>query len=144
MRVRLRFATIEELPPDLLSSLHDFPRLKAVGYDGRFAPIGTEFTVLGIEVAEGNVTYRIGNPPREQYVIHCLAVLFEIVDGSPSRFWQAVMRPDGQFVLWPPSWFAEYYHDRLSDGDPAIYADFLEERDRLKAEFPLGDASAVL
>ena len=144
MRVRLRFATIEELPPELQSSLHDYPRLKAIGYDGRFAPIGTEFTVLGIQVADGNVTYRIGNPPREECSIQCLAILFEIVDGSPSKYWQAVIGPSGQFVLWPPSWFAEYYHDRLSDGDPVIYADFLEVRDRLQTEYPVGEASAVL
>lgn len=134
MRVRLRFGTIDELPPDLLGPLHDLARLKAIGFDGRFAPIGTEFTVYGIDFVGGNVLYRLGNPPREEFTIQCLSALFEIVDGSVSRYWQSRVLPGGRFVLWPPSWFAEYYHDRLSEGDPTISADFDEVRELIKAE----------
>jgi hypothetical protein len=134
MRVRLKFATIDDLPPDTLGTLHEVPRLKAMGFDGRFAPIGTEFTVYGIDFAEGNVLYRVGNPPREEYAIQCLAALFEIVDERVSRYWHSRMLRGGRFVLWPPSWFTDYYHDRLSDGDPVISADFAEVRQLLGAE----------
>lgn len=135
MRVRLAFGTIDELPPDLLGALDDVPRLKAMGFDGKFAPIGTEFTVYGIDFVGGNVLYRLGNPPREEFTIQCLGALFEILDGSVSRYWQSRLLPGGRFVLWPSSWFAEFYHDRLSEGDPAIYADFTEVRDLMKAGF---------
>jgi hypothetical protein len=30
----------------------------------------------------------------------------------------------GDVCLWPPSFFAEFYHDKLSDGDPEIAKDF--------------------
>jgi hypothetical protein len=134
MRVRLKFGAIDELPPDLLGALHDVPRLRAMGFDGKFAAIGTEFTVYGIDVVAGNILYRLGNPPREEFTIQCLGALFEIVDGSVSRYWQARLLPGGRFVLWPPSWFAEFYHDRLSEGDPTICADFAELRERMKVE----------
>jgi len=134
MRVRLKFRTIDELPPGLLEALHDVPRLKAMGFDGKFAPIGTEFTVYGIDILGGNVLYRLGNPPREEFAIQCLGALFEIVDGSVSRYWHSRLLPGGRFVLWPLSWFAEFYHDRLSEGDPAICADFEEIRGLMKAE----------
>jgi hypothetical protein len=134
MRVCLKFETIDELPPDLLGALHDIPRLKAIGLDGRFAPRGTEFTVYGVDFVGGNVFYRLGNPPREEFIIQCLGALFEIVDGSVSRHWQCRALPGGEFVLWPPSWFAEFYHDRLSDGDSTITADFAGIRKLLRAE----------
>lgn len=137
MRVRLRFATIEELPPDLLESLCDVPRLKALGFDGRFAGIGTGFTVFGLEVSGGNLLYRIGNPPHEEYLIQCLAVFFEVVDGRPSQYWRGALQPCGRFVFWPPSWLADCYHDRLADGDPVAMADFLDVRNRLNSEAKL-------
>lgn len=134
MTVRLKFGTIDELPPDLLGALHDIPRLKAMGFDGRFAPMDTEFTVYGVDFVGGNVLYRLGNPPREEFTIQCLAALFEIVDGSVSRHWQGRVLTGGKLVFWPPSWFAEFYHDRLSDGDPTISADFAKIRELMKAE----------
>ncbi len=134
MRVRLKFASIDELPPQVSEALHDVPRLKAMGLDGRFAPIGTEFIVYGIDFAAGNVFYRVGNPPDEDYAIQCLAVLFEIVDERISRHWCWRMLPGGRFVLWPLSWFTEYYHDRLSEGDPVIASDFAEVRQIFRAE----------
>jgi hypothetical protein len=137
MRVRLKFRTIDDLPPDLPGALHDVPRLKATGFDGKFAPIGTEFSVYGIDFVGGNVLYRLGNPLHEEFTIQCLGALFEILDGSVSRHWQSRLFPGGRFALWPPSWFAEFYHDRLSEGDPAICADFAEVRDLMKAEAAL-------
>ena len=134
MKVRLKFPTIDELPADILGTLHEVPRLKAMGFDGRFAPIGTEFTVYGLEFANGNVLYRLGNPPGEEYAIQCLAALFETVDERVSRYWHSRMLKGGRFVLWPPSWFTDYYHDRLSEGDPVISADFAEVRQLLGAE----------
>jgi hypothetical protein len=134
MIVRLKFETIDELPPDLLGTLHDIPRLKAMGLDGRFAPMGTEFTVYGVDFIGGNVLYRLGNPPREEFTIQCLGALFEIVNGSVSGHWHSRVLPEGKYVFWPPSWFAEFYHDRLSDGDPTISADFAKIRELMKAE----------
>src|SRR6266487_6302063 len=48
MKVRLKYSSIDELPPTTLSALCDISRLKAIGFDGHFASIGTEFIVYGI------------------------------------------------------------------------------------------------
>jgi hypothetical protein len=124
MKVRLTYSSVDALPATVLSALSDVPRLKAIGFDGHFAPIGTEFLVYGIDFLNGNLFYRIGHPPHEQYVIQCLAALFEIVDPRVSRYWKGRMLSAGEFVLWPPSWFVDFYHDRLSDGDRELVEDF--------------------
>src|SRR6266566_8383404 len=124
MKVKLKYSSIDELPPLVLSALCDVPRLKAIGFDGHFAPIGTEFIVYGIDFLNGNLFYRLGHPPHEPYVIQCLAVLFQIVDPRVSRYWECRTLSAGEFVLWPPSWFVDFYHDRLSDGDRELVKDY--------------------
>src|SRR5258705_244668 len=50
--------------------------------------------------------------------------LFDIVDTRPSKFWVARKFPDSTLALWPESFFQEFYHDLLTDGDPKFVADF--------------------
>jgi hypothetical protein len=134
MKVRLKYKSIDELPAELLTSLCDVPRLRAIGFNGRFAPVGTVLTVYGIEFASGNVFYRVANPPEGRYSILCLGLLFEIVDSRISRHWECRVTSAGKIVLWPASWFVEFYHDRLSDGEPTIVANFAKVKHLLEEE----------
>jgi hypothetical protein len=124
MKVRLKYKSMDELPAELVTSLCDVPRLRATGFDGRFASVGSVLPVYGIEFASGNVFYRLANSPDGRYSILCLGALFEIVDSRISRHWQCRALSGGKIVLWPSSWFVECYHDRLSEGDPTVVADF--------------------
>ena len=134
MKVRLKYKSIDELPAELLTSLCDVPRLRAIGVNGRLAPIGTVLTVYGIEFAWGNIFYRVADPPDGRHSILCLGLLFEIVDSRISRHWECRIVPEGKIVLWPASWFVEFYHDQLSEGEPTIVADFTGVKHLLEEE----------
>jgi hypothetical protein len=62
------------------------------------------------------------------------ACLFEIVDGTASRYWEVRVREDGTVTLWPPSFYREYYHDDLSEGLPDVVEDFRRIRALIEAE----------
>lgn len=61
---------------------------------------------------------------------------FEIVSGKPSMFWEARVDSDNIFRLWPPSFYAPFYHSDLADREPDAVTDFdrvrkqIEEDDR--------------
>lgn len=133
MRVRVVYGSIDELPQDRIQSLQNLDRLRRIRYNAGDVPTGTELIVYGIEFSEGWVLYNLGDHPHDSYVVTCLGALFDIVDSRPSKYWECRAFEDGTFVLWPPSWFSECYHDRLSDGDPALVKDW-EEIKRLFAE----------
>ncbi len=40
----------------------------------------------------------------------------------------------GDLCLWPPSFFDDYYHDLLSDGDPETVRDFQRVYAELREE----------
>jgi hypothetical protein len=61
--------------------------------------------------------------------------LFEIVDPRPSRFWVARKVNDFTLSLWPEEFYEDYFHDRLSDGEPIGVEAFRRVVDRLENEF---------
>jgi hypothetical protein len=126
------FRSINELPEERLQRLQNLERLRLVGYSAGIAPVGTEFIVYGIMVSEGNVLYHLEDYSSGLYLVICLAELFDVTDPSASELWECRIPDDGGIALWPASWFRhDYYHDRLSDGEPELEADFL----RLKSLF---------
>lgn len=132
MRVRLAYRTISDLPQERLERLQNLERLKLIGYAAGNVPIGTEFLVYGITVSEGNVLYYLESYPSGRHLVICLAELFDIVDPRASAMWECRVPDSGGIRIWPASWFTyEFYHDRLSDGEPELVADFA----RLKALF---------
>ncbi len=132
MRVRLAYRNISDLPQDRLQRLQNLERLKLIGYSAGNVPPGTEFLVYGITVSEGNVLYNVESHPSGRYLVLCLAELFDIVDPRASELWECRVPDSGGIRIWPSSWFThEFYHDRLSDGEPELEADFT----RLKALF---------
>ena len=49
-------------------------------------------------------------------ISHVPVSCFDIVDGRSSAYWAARLDADGSLLLWPKEFFAEYFHDDLSDG----------------------------
>ena len=132
MRVKLVYSSIDQLPPERLERLQNVERLKFIRYNAGNIPLGTELTVYGIAVSDGNVLYDVEHYPGGQVLIVCLAELFDVVDPRASETWECRIPDAGGIRIWPASWFTyEFYHDRLSDGEPELQADFK----RLKALF---------
>lgn len=123
MKIRTVFSTIEDLPPERVQTLCNVSRVRAIGYNAQFVSLGTELIVYGIEVTDGNVFYRIGDQPGERHTILCLAALVEVTDGRLSRYWEYHYTSAG-FTIGPRSWMASCFHDRLSEGEPAIVSEF--------------------
>jgi hypothetical protein len=60
--------------------------------------------------------------------------LFHVTDPRPSRYWTVQKYGDMGLQLLPESFFRDYYHDLLTDGDPEVVADFERVLSLLKAE----------
>jgi hypothetical protein len=90
--------------------------------------VGKTYLVLGLTFprvpsllgTEGAITYT----DNEAYVLQAPLVLFDVIDPRLSTKWVVGRNQMGDVCLWPPSFFAEFYHDKLSDGDPEIAKDF--------------------
>ena len=100
---------------------------------------GNTYLVLGItfmfpvEPHGGGIHYQILNDFGSYGSIP--SHLFEIEDPRCSRYWIAKQHPDGDVVLWPEEFFAEFFHDDLSEGLAAPVAAFKVVVKRLKSEF---------
>jgi hypothetical protein len=62
------------------------------------------------------------------------SVLFEVVDPKSSAYWRANFKDDGAVSLWPEEFYAQYFHDDLSNGDPAAQVLFKSVLLRMKGE----------
>ena len=134
MKVRVKYKTIQDMPPESMNLLSNVEMLRRIGCNTEFAPIGTEFVVYGMEIFEGNLMYYLANPPDESYPILCLAALFEIFDPTISQNWECGINGSGHFAIWPSSWFKiSFYHVRLSDGDYDVAKDWQEIRQLFNA-----------
>jgi hypothetical protein len=59
---------------------------------------------------------------------------FEIVNGTPSTYWEARTDKEGTVRLWPPSFYQKTYQADLADREPSAVADFEQVRELLEAE----------
>ena len=134
MKVKRRFGTLDELPPEVLEGLVDVDSLRRVGASAIFFDSDREMVVLGLEFWRGNLFYRLANPPDERYAVLGLAAFFAITDGRPSRYWRCQMGVDGRFTMCHKEWFSPWYHDKLSDGDADALKVFLDVKTQLKEE----------
>jgi hypothetical protein len=100
--------------------------------------LGKVYVVLGLTFprvpsllgTDGAITYT----ENESYVLQAPLVLFDIVDARASSKWVLGRNQVGDLCIWPPSFFAAFYHDRLSDGDPELRKDFQRLYAELAAE----------
>ncbi|MDL2354652.1 MAG: hypothetical protein QFF03_05295 [Pseudomonadota bacterium] len=63
------------------------------------------------------------------------ACLFEIEDARCSRYWLAKHKTNGALLLWPEEFFADYFHDDLSEGTAQSVSAFAQVVARMKSEF---------
>jgi hypothetical protein len=101
--------------------------------------VGKEYVVLGISFLVASEVY--GNCPLfgicddAGRLVSMPTVLFELVDPRPSRFWLAKRGGKSDLLLWPEEFYREYFHDDLSERDPATVAAFSGVVARLESEF---------
>jgi hypothetical protein len=100
--------------------------------------VGEQLIVLGLSFIQKSYVFGPGvcvDIKRGKYVIPLPFSFFEIVDPRSSRHWVLSRNQSNIVCLWPPSFFQPFYHDRLSDGDKAIYEDFCQVYQLLSDEF---------
>jgi hypothetical protein len=111
----------------------------------RFRPthaltVGKEYLVLGIvsiidSPQYGNTAlFEIVNDDG-QFVLFP-AMLFEVTDARCSSYWRAAVSGDGSVTLRPEELYREFFHDDLSEGDPATRQVFQAMVAKLEAELP--------
>lgn len=94
-----------------------------------FVTAGKAYTVYGVSfrnvVGSGGSFLEVlddyGN------LVSAPADVFQIVDGSIPQLWVARMKEDG-LCLWPEAFFAKYFFDDLSDGEPEALSKFADVR----------------
>lgn len=95
---------------------------------------GRSYLVLGVGFWGGIVWFEIAVTSRT--LVSVPAFLFAIVSGRASRHWEARIRPDGTFTLWPASFYHPYYHDHVSEGLPEAVGDLEQLSTLLNQEDP--------
>ena len=134
MKVVCQYISIDEMPPELTRSLTNLDRLRAICAHRPRVTHGKSYTVYGVSCAEGNVWYDIVDDDAAPYPVSVLAAIFRVSDGRPSRLWVCRFNERGSFFLWPVSWYEDFYHDRLSEGDKKLVADFHKVKAEMDAE----------
>jgi hypothetical protein len=94
--------------------------------------LGGEYTVLGVGFWDEVTWFDIAASPRA--LVSLPAFLFEITNPKPSRHWEARLHKDGSFMLWPPSFYHQHYHDDVSEGVSEAVDDFQHLRQLLEDE----------
>ena len=101
--------------------------------------IGKEYLVLGISFEISSPIY--GNTALLQIVNdagRCAFIptaLFEVIDGRCSSFWETRLHEGGAVTLWPIEFYEPYFHDDLSNHDPAARQLFDSVFRKMRAEF---------
>ena len=101
--------------------------------------VGVEYLVLGITFLlptlphGGGVRYEILNDYGKCRSIP--ACLFEVVDNRASRYWHARQDEDGALLLWPQPFYADFFHDDLSEGVPEVVQQFTTVVEALRHEW---------
>lgn len=85
--------------------------------------IGDEYVVYSMSILDGAPWIDVYGKGID--CIHSVPLcLFEIIDGTVSKYWVAKIVDDGILLLWPPSFYAPYYHDDLTDDVKEVVEDF--------------------
>src|SRR5262245_27003672 len=76
--------------------------------------VGAIYMVLGVNCQVGYYAGTLLQLPGD-YVHFVPLCLFNVVDGRPSRYWEARKFGDSCLMLWPAEFYADYFHDDLSN-----------------------------
>ena len=134
MRVKCVYKSLDELPAELTSGVAQADRIRAMGHGKPWITPGKEYVVYAVDSDLGNIWYYILNDDDLPYPTFELAVFFELVDPHVSKYWVFSLDKGGAFRMWPSSWFQEYYHQLLVEGDQGVVADFVRLRGAIDAE----------
>ncbi len=102
--------------------------------------VGKEYLVLAIvsiidSPQYGNTAlFEIVND--QDHLVLYPAVLFEVTDARCSSYWKAAVSGGGSVTLRPEELYREFFHDDLSEGDPATREVFRATVVKLESEFP--------
>ncbi|MEW9899033.1 hypothetical protein ABWL39_10425 [Chitinivorax sp. PXF-14] len=98
--------------------------------------IGSAYVVLGLAYQVGYYAGPILQV-RDDFgkCVFAPLCLFDIVDSRPSKYWVAKRLGDFELALWPEEFFVEYFHDDLSNREPAAVKVFHGVIDKLENEF---------
>jgi hypothetical protein len=100
--------------------------------------IGKEYVVFGltttVEPGYTGLGLSIEIVSDFEYLVSAPICLFEILEGTPSRFWELRVSDDNTILLWPRSFYREFYHDDLSNHTREIVEDFTHIRALIEAE----------
>jgi len=100
--------------------------------------VGEEYLVLGLQFQINSTLFGTGVVIQfindDGHIGFAPLYLFEIIDGRPSKYWEARFWEDGSLTLWPTSFYREYYHDDLSEDVPEVVEDFKRVRALLESE----------
>ena len=69
------------------------------------------------------------------HLIQVPILLFEVVDNRMSSLWEFKLFSSGTIAMWPPSFYAEFYHDDLFEEIPEIVKDFNKVKHKIMTEF---------
>jgi hypothetical protein len=89
-----------------------------------------EYVVLGLTIFTRPESDRSGAwvtvlmEPEIPTIIAAPLYMFEVLDPRASQHWEVKVSASGAVRLWPSSFFADYYHDDLSERAPAVVRDF--------------------
>lgn len=122
---------ISKLPSEEQAQLlgpgkHYFPGQQQFGL-----VIGREYIVYALSILDGAAWVDILSEFEYLYAVPLL--LFDIVDGHVSRYWELRAR-DQDLAFWPPSFYREYYHDDLIEGVREVVEDFRRLRALIEEE----------
>ncbi len=101
--------------------------------------VGKEYLVLGIVSIVDSPQY--GNTALFEIVnddgqlVRFPAALFSVADPRCSALWRAEVHRDGSVTLRPEELYREFFHDDLSEGDPATRQALRTAIAKLEAEF---------
>jgi len=94
--------------------------------------VGQEYVAMGLSVADAVVWIDIAT--EGGFLIPVPINEFEITSGRPCSLWEARVDEEGIFRLWPPSFYAPFYHSDLADREPRVVADFDRVRQQIEEE----------
>jgi hypothetical protein len=131
--MRVRCLSASPSPEQLAAFGEGYYKNQALGVEP-----GTTYIVLGLtfhvrsNLYGTNVTVAIDDD--EGHLAEVPLCLFEIVDDRASRYWVIRQWEGGADALWPPSFFAEFYHDDLSEGMPEMVSDYERVKRQIETE----------
>lgn len=97
-----------------------------------YLTVGQIYVVFGMQILGGIPWLELASDTN--YLFSVPLCLFEIIDARVSQYWEVHMDRDGNLLIWPSSFYRDYYYDDLAEGIKEIVEDFNHVRSLIEAE----------